>query len=87
MALDPPWTSYLEEASWSLANPSLVCLTIDQYPQGSCLLGMEDQTMVNKHYPIYFIAAGFKLSLLLFVCATVHVFVHLSKHIFLLSPF
>lgn len=49
----------LEEASWNLANPSLVCLTIDKYPQGSCLLGMEDQTMVNKHCPIY--SKGFKL--------------------------
>lgn len=87
MALEPLWTRRLEEPSWSLASLSLVCLTIDQYPQGSCLLGMEEKTMVNKHYPIYSKAQVLKLSLLLFVCGKLHLSVHLRKHKCSHSPF
>lgn len=48
MVPDPPWTTSLEQATWSQAGPSPVCLTIDQFPQDSCLLGVENPTMVSQ---------------------------------------
>lgn len=50
MAPDPLWMLCLEVASWSLVDPSLACPTTEQYPQGSCLPGVENQTTVNKQF-------------------------------------
>lgn len=81
MALDPPQTRGLEEASWSLANRTPVCLTTEQYPQDSYLLGMESQTMVRTDTNQFIVKPQDFNLLYCYLC------VHLSKHVFSLSPF
>lgn len=56
MALDLPSAMYLEGVSWNL-----VCLTIGQYPQGSCLLEVENPTMVNITIHFFVILQGLNI--------------------------